>query len=227
MNKKILLRYCVREILGLVVMGAALFWSAGRLDWWPAWATLAIMFAWILGTFLVILRHNPDLLAERLGPRKNAKPWDMKIMSVLGLLQLCRYIIAGLDQRFAWTGGFPHTVQISALIVCAAGYALVVWATSVNAFFSQIVRLQPDRGQYVIKSGPYLVLRHPAYLGAILFELAVPLLLASWWSFLPSILATGLLLLRTTLEDQTLKSELAGYAEYVNQVRFRLLPGIW
>ncbi len=111
MDKKLIARYAIRETLGILFMGVALFWPAGRLDWWPAWAAIAVMLAWILATVIVILRVNPSLLAERLGPRKGAKPWDTAIMSFLGLTQLARYIIAGLDRRFGWSGDFPfdHT----------------------------------------------------------------------------------------------------------------------
>jgi protein-S-isoprenylcysteine O-methyltransferase Ste14 len=224
---KLIARYAIRETMGIVVMGMALFWSAGQIDWWPAWASIAVMLAWIMATAIVIFRFNPDLLAERLGPRKGAKPWDTAIMSILGLTQLVRYIIAGLDQRYGWTGDFPLAVQIAALTVCVLGYALVVWATASNAFFSQIVRIQSERGHAVVTGGPYHYVRHPAYVGAILYELAVPVLLASWWALIASGLSTILLILRTALEDRTLQAELTGYADYARQVHHRLLPGIW
>lgn len=227
MDIKLVTRYGLREIMGLVGMGVALFWSAGRIDWWPAWAALAVMLAWIVATAVVIFRDNPDLLVERLGPRQGAKQWDTAIMSMLGLMQLGRYIIAGLDQRFGWTGGFPAVVQVAALVACLLGYALVVWATASNTFFSQFVRIQTERGHSVATGGPYRYVRHPAYLGAILYELAVSLLLASWWALVVSGLNVLLLFLRTALEDRTLQAELTGYNDYVRRVRHRLLPGIW
>ena len=227
MDSKLFVRYCVREAAGLAGMGLALFWSAGRVDWWPAWAALIVMLGWILATAIVILRVQPGLLAERLGPRKGAKSWDIAIMSALGMAQLTRYIVAGFDQRFGWTGGMPVAVQIAALTACVLGYALVVWATLSNAFFSQIVRLQPERGQVVVAGGPYQALRHPAYLGAIVYELAVPFVLASGWALVISGVGVLLLVLRTALEDRTLQAELTGYAEYAHQVRHRLLPGVW
>ncbi len=164
----LIVRYAIRETMGLFVMGVALFASAGKIDWWPGWAALAVMLAWTAGTALVILRFCPALLAERLGPRKGARSWDIAIMGILGIVQLARYVIAGLDQRFGWTGGMPLTVQMFALGVCVLGYALVVWATASNAFFSQVVRLQPERGHAVATGGPYRAVRHPAYAGAIL-----------------------------------------------------------
>lgn len=227
MDKKLIARYALREALGLVGMGVALFWPAGRIDWWPAWAALGVMLGWIVATAAVILHSNPHLLAERLGPRQGAKRWDTAIMSALGLTQLLRYIVAGLDQRYGWTGGVPLAAQLAALAVCALGYAGVTWATASNAFFSQIVRIQAERGHAVASGGPYRHLRHPAYLGAILFELAVPVLLASGWAAIPSALGVLLLLLRTALEDRALQAELSGYADYARQVRYRLLPGVW
>jgi len=227
MNTKLIVTYAIREATGLVVMGVVLFWSAGRIDWWPAWAALAVMAGWILATAIILIRLHPDLLAERLGPRKGAKSWDTAIMSLLGLIQLARYILAGLDQRNGWTGGFPAAAQLAAWVACALGYAMFVWAIAANAFFSQIVRIQPERGHMVVTGGPYRFVRHPAYLGAILYELAVPVLLASWWALIPSLLTAFLLLLRTALEDRALQTELAGYADYARQVRHRLLPGVW
>jgi len=227
MEPRLVARYAIRETLGLVVMGVALFWSAGQVAWWPAWATLAVMLAWILATGIIIVRFQPDLLAERLGPRQGAKRWDTAIMSLVGLIQLVRYVVAGLDQRVGWTGDFPIATQVAAWIVCALGYALVVWATASNAFFSQIMRIQSERGHVVVTGGPYHYVRHPAYLGAILYELAVPVVLASWPALLISGLSTMLLVLRTALEDRALRAELSGYGTYARQVRYRLLPGIW
>lgn len=227
MATRLIVRYAIRETLGIVVMGVALFWSAGQIDWWPAWAAIAVMLAWILATAIVIFRFYPALLAERLGPRKGARPWDTVIVSILGLVQLVRYIVAGLDHRYGWTGGFPLAAQIAALTLCVLGYALVVWATASNAFFSQIVRIQSERGHTVATGGPYRCVRHPAYVGAIVYELAVSVLLASWWAGIASGLNAILLILRTVLEDRTLQGELAGNVDYARQVRHRLLPGIW
>ncbi len=213
--------------MGLVIMGLALFLSAGRINWWSGWAALTLMLAWSVAIAIVIIRFNPSLLAERLGPRKGAKPWDTAIMSVIGILQLGRYIVAGLDQRYGWTGDISLTAQLIALGVCILGHALFVWAITSNAFFSQIVRIQPERGHAVVTGGPYHYVRHPAYIASILFELAVAVLLASWGALIASGFTTILLIIRTALEDRTLQAELSGYVDYTRQVRYRLLPGIW
>jgi protein-S-isoprenylcysteine O-methyltransferase Ste14 len=227
MNGRLFARYIVRETMGMVCMAVALFWSAGLIDWWAAWATLGVMLSWITAMSIVIMRLNPDMLKERLGPRKGAKLWDTVVMSVLGVTQLGRYVVAGLDHRYGWTGGFPLTVQILSLLPCVLGYTLFVWAVAKNAFFSQIVRIQSERGHAVVTNGPYQYVRHPSYAGSILFELAVSILLSSWWAFVASIFAVSLLILRTALEDRTLQNELNGYSEYSRRVRYRLIPGIW
>ena len=226
-NKKMLARYAIREILNVIGMAVALFWSAGRLDWWAGWAAVLVSFAWLAATDIVIIRLYPQLLVDRLEARPGSKPWDMVIVGSIGLVTLIRYIVAGLDIRFAWSGGFSLAAQAAALVVCILGYALFVWAAAYNPFFSRIVRVQAERDHKVITAGPYQIVRHPAYLGVLLYELAVSILLASWWALLVSGISIALLIIRTALEDRALAAELAGYQEYSKQVRFRLLPGIW
>ena len=227
MNTKLIALYFLDQVLSIAGMGVALFWSAGRMDWWPAWAAIAVWIAWFAATDILLLRFNPRLMAERLSPPKGAKAWDRTILSILRLTQLARYILAGLDQRYGWTGGFPVAAQMAALTVCVLGYALLTWAMASNNFFSQIVRIQSDRGHAVVTDGPYRYVRHPAYVGMILFELAMSTLLASWGAIIAGGACAILLILRTALEDRALQAELTGYAEYARQVRYRLLPGIW
>jgi protein-S-isoprenylcysteine O-methyltransferase Ste14 len=227
MKPKLVAFYFIGETMSVAVMGVVLLWSAGRLDWWPAWAAVGVNLAWLTTMGIVIIRFHPDLLMERLHPPKGAKPWDTTINLILRLTTLSRYILAGLDQRYGWTGSFPPAAQVTGLVVCALGYALFVWATASNAFFSQIVRIQSERGHTVATGGPYRYVRHPAYVGAILYELAVSILFASWWSLIASGLGAALLILRTALEDRTLQAELPGYTDYARRVGYRLLPGIW
>jgi protein-S-isoprenylcysteine O-methyltransferase Ste14 len=113
------------------------------------------------------------------------------------------------------------------LVIGASGHALLVWSMVANAYFSLIVRIQADRSHQVVSSGPYRFVRHPGYLGSILFFLSTSLLLGSWWALIPGAAAALLIVIRTALEDRTLHAELPGYADYVERVRYRLLPGIW
>ena len=201
MTVKLIALYILDQILGIVGVGVALFWSAGRFGWWQAWAAIAVWLAWFTAMDIVIFRLNPELMAERLTPPKGAKSWDRAILSILRLTQLVRYILAGLDQRYGWTGGFPLAAQIAALTVCILSCALFVWAMASNTFFSQIVRIQSDHGHIVATGGPYRCVRHPGYVGMILFELALSTLLASWWALAACGLCAFLLILRTALED--------------------------
>lgn len=222
-----IVRFLVREAMGLLMLAAILFLAAGRLDWVWGWALVGITFLWASATALVGILWHPGLLAERLGPRKGAKGWDTFIMSIVGLATIARCIVAGLDVRFGWTTGILPPLQVAMLIVAVLGYALVVWATASNAFFSQIFRIQKERGHTVATGGPYRYVRHPGYVGTILFEIAVPVMLGSWWALIPGGLSALLLLVRTALEDKALLDELDGYKEYAQQVHYRLLPGIW
>jgi len=220
-------RYLVREVMGLLMLAAMLFLPAGRLDWGMGWALVGIMLAWSTATALVLIPRNPELLAERVGPKKGAKTWDMVILSIIGLVWIARCIVAGLDERFGWTTGIPLPLQIAALVVAVLAYALVLWATAANAFFSQVVRIQKERDHTVATGGPYRYVRHPGYVGTILFELATPVMLGSWWALIPGGLSALLSVVRTALEDKTLLDELDGYREYAERTRYRLLPGVW
>jgi len=112
-------------------------------------------------------------------------------------------------------------------LLVAVGYSIVLWAIASNAFFAPVVRIQTERGHTVVTRGPYRIVRHPGYVGAILFTLAMPLMLASWWSLIPSAAAAILYVIRTALEDRTLQAELSGYTEFTQKTRYRLVPGVW
>jgi len=220
-------RWILDQTMRLVGGTAVLFLCAGRIDWGAGWAYQALTLSYVVGTAAVLIPGNPELLAERLGPRKGAKTWDMLIMSIVGVGLIALYVVGGLDERHGWSVGIAPAGQIAAGVVMGLGYALVVWATAANRFFSLIVRIQGERGHAVATGGPYRWVRHPAYVGGILSYLAGPILLGSWWALLPGILCGLLMVLRTALEDRTLQAELTGYREYAGRVRYRLLPGVW
>jgi protein-S-isoprenylcysteine O-methyltransferase Ste14 len=226
-TSRIIARWIVREAMGLLMLVLFLFIPAGRWDWGWGWALVTLMTAWVIATGWVVIARYPRLLAERVSPPKGAKAWDAALMGIVGVLALAGYVIAGLDERNGWTKNLPEALQAVALIVAAAGYALTVWATASNAFFSLTVRIQKERGHAVATGGPYRFIRHPSNLGQVALYLAVPLMLGSWWAGLTGIVTALLILLRTVLEDRTLMAELPGYTEYAAKVRYRLVPGIW
>ena len=224
---RIIARWSIRETIGTLMIAAILLIAAGRWDWWMAWAVVAATALWVIGTGAVLIPNNIALLAERLGPRKGAKSWDTTIMGIVGIAILAQYVVAGLDMRYGWSQGIGLEVQIAMLALVLLGHGLVVWATASNAYFSQIVRIQTDRGHEVATGGPYRMVRHPSYVGVILVYVATALALGSWWALIPGVLSAVLIVVRTTLEDRTLLAELPGYTEYAEQTRYRLVPGLW
>lgn len=220
-------RWAVRETMGMVMYIPFLFWPAGTWNWPMAWALMAITALWIIGTAIVTIPRYPELLAERAGPRKGSKAWDTAILGLIGVMMLVKMLLAGLDLRFGWTGRFPLWVEIAGMTAAILGYGLVVWATGSNAFFSQVVRIQKERGHSVASGGPYRFVRHPAYLGMVSIELGTSIMLGSWLALIPGGISIILLILRTMLEDRILISDLSGYAKYAENTRYRLILGVW
>lgn len=220
-------RCLIREVMGVLLVVATLFIPAGRLDWWQGWALVGIYAVWSAANALILIPRNPELLIERASRRKDAASWDTLILSIIGLTTIVKHIVAGLDVRWEWTAQMPLALQISALVIAALGYALGTWAMASNPFFSLVNRIQEDRGHAVTTGGPYQVVRHPAYVGTIVFELATPILLGSLWALIPGGLIALLTIIRTALEDKMLHQGLSGYEEYASEVHYRLLPGVW
>jgi protein-S-isoprenylcysteine O-methyltransferase Ste14 len=220
-------RLIVSTILTLLVFLMCLFVPAGSLSWFKGW----LFFVVIVGTMTLVAIHlqrvNPEVIAGRVNRHKGTKTWDRFLVAAMLPLLVSTIPLAALDDgRFHWS----HVPWWA----CALGYALVIlgtigltWAESVNKFFEPTVRIQTDRGHHVIDVGPYAIVRHPGYVSAFMFFTGIPLSLGSLWALIPAILCCLLLVLRTILEDRTLRAELAGYQEYTQRVRCRLIPGIW
>jgi protein-S-isoprenylcysteine O-methyltransferase Ste14 len=132
-----------------------------------------------------------------------------------------------LDERFGWSPDLPDGLQLIGLALIFAGSMLGTWAMLTNRFFSSLVRIQTDRGHTVVSGGPYRLIRHPGYAGNVLAWMATPVFFASIWAAVPAVLAIIVTIVRTALEDRTLRAELPGYLDYTRAVRRRLLPGIW
>lgn len=198
-------------------------------DWWQAWVYALVSILGFAVSRVLAARRNPDLIAERARylSHEDAKSWDKLLSPLVGLGGGLVPLVAGLDALVAGPADFSLPAEIFALLLIIASYALASYALIENRFFSGMVRLQTDRGQQVISTGPYAWIRHPGYAGALVTYWATPVFLDSLWAFLPVALLTVVLVIRTHLEDRTLQEELAGYREYASRVRFRLLPGIW
>ena len=200
-----------------------------RWDWWEAWAYAIIGILGFAISRAVAARRHPDLLAERARfmQHENAKPWDKLLAPLVGLGGGLIPLVAGLDALYGWSPTFSLSAKFLSLAIILVGYALGSYALIENRFFSGMVRIQAERGHRVISSGPYRWMRHPGYAGALLAYLATPVFLDSRWAFLPAVLITIILVIRTALEDLVLQDELEGYRDYARRVRYRLLPRVW
>lgn len=226
-TKKGIVRRLVQIVIQILVIAAILFGTSGRLDWWMAWLYLCVYAVGICVNGALMLRVNPELVAERSRVGVGTKGWDRLIGgSVVLIWGIFVPFVAGLDMRFGWSE-LPFTVQLAALVVNVLGFALAGWAMLTNAFFSGTVRIQEERGHAVVSEGPYRYVRHPGYVGFIILGLVTPLVLDSFWALVPAATAASLLVFRTSLEDRTLGKDLSGYDEYAERVRYRLLPGVW
>ena len=135
-------------------------------------------------------------------------------------------LVAGLDHRFGWSA-VPNWVVALGYVLFVLSFAGQTWPQAVNRHFEPGVRIQEDRGQKVIDTGPYAIVRHPGYISGALLALSMPLMLASWWALLPALVAVAALAVRTPFEERTLSAGLPGYAEYTQRVKYRWVPGVW
>ncbi len=216
-----------RLAISFALFGALLFVAAGRLDWWEVWVFLVVYYAIALVGQVWIMQRDPALDQERSGLGRNVKPWDRVIVSLNWILTFGLLIVIGLDAgRFQWSP-VPLAWRTAGGLGLVASFSLTLWAARANTFLSAQVRIQTERGHHAVTGGPYRYLRHPMYLSMILYDLCLPVLLGSWWALCVSGLMIVVIVIRTALEDRTLRAELPGYAAYTQQTRFRLIPGLW
>ena len=202
----------------------------GDSSWWQAWVFSVLIFVAGIGGRILAEKRHPGLLAERASSvaTLNAKPWDKVLAPLMAIsLSFPLVIVAGLDHRYGWTPSFPIWLNILGLALIALGYAFAAWALVENRFFSSTVRIQTDRGHSVCDSGPYRIVRHPGYTGNLLALPGMMLAFGSVWILIPVMVALIIAVIRTALEDRTLQEELPGYQDYVQRVRYRLIPWIY
>jgi protein-S-isoprenylcysteine O-methyltransferase Ste14 len=210
-------------------LGGLLFIPAGRLNWLDAWAFLFAYGIFLLAYAAWGLLKDPGQLDERsrTSTAKNVMPWDKVILSMYTVFLLALFVVCGLDAgRFHWSF-IPAFAKGFAWLGLACAGAIIFWALTTNTYLSRVARIQSDRGQVVVTSGPYRYVRHPMYLGIIFLFLYSPLSLGSLWGLMPGGAICVLFIIRTVKEDRMLREELSGYREYTRQVRYRLIPKIW
>lgn len=207
-------------------MGALLFGIAGTLRYWEAWVYLVLFFG--LSTLVTedLRRRDPALLERRLkgGPQAEQRPMQRVIMVAASLAFLSLIVVPPLDHRHGWSS-VPVWAVVVGDILFVIGFTFVGRVYRENTYTSATIEIHA--GQRVIDSGPYAIVRHPMYLGAMLYVFGTPLALGSYWGFVGVALMLLAIVWRLLDEERMLVRELPGYEEYKTRVRHRLIPGVW
>ncbi|MGD8342865.1 MAG: isoprenylcysteine carboxylmethyltransferase family protein [Desulfobacterales bacterium] len=222
-TSKLIIMVLIRTLLFIIIMLAIFFLPAGSFAFWQAWVYLTIILVCMLAFFIYFLKNDPELLERRMRSKEKetAQRYIIVIMSVCVLFT---FLLPGFDRRFDWSH-VPVRVVILADMVVLLGYGFVFLVLRENSYASRVIEVEKD--QKVISSGPYAIVRHPMYLGVALMFLFTPLALGSYWALIPAVLMIFVLVPRIFNEEKVLQRDLEGYREYMQKVRYRLIPGIW
>ena len=224
-----IVRLIVQTFIWFGAMGILLFLAAGTFAWPGAWAYLVLMVALSFTLGIDLARHDPGLLRERLGsPVQRDQPAADKVLLIVLLLSIFAWLVLmGLDaKRFAWSS-VPVLVQVLGALMTLWSIWFCYRTMRENSFAAPVVKLQKERRQRVISTGPYAFIRHPMYLGAAFYFIGTALLLGSWSGVIVALVLIGLLCIRIPIEEKALRAGLEGYDEYAARVRYRLIPRVW
>jgi protein-S-isoprenylcysteine O-methyltransferase Ste14 len=219
----------VQTLIWYGAMGLVLFRAAGSVVWPGAWIFLAEMILFSLVGGLWLARYDPGLVAERLRPPiQRAQPTADKILlPALILMIFAALVVMALDAvRFGWSHVPPWVQAVGELILLVSLW-LGFWTLRENSFAAPVVKIQEDRGQTVVTTGPYRLVRHPLYAVALIFIAGTSLLLGSWWGLVAVPVLAALLALRIRIEEEALRAGLQGYDDYARRVPYRLIPQVW
>jgi protein-S-isoprenylcysteine O-methyltransferase Ste14 len=222
-------RLITRTFAWLAGMAAILFVSAGTLHWPAAWVFVGEMAIMGFGTGFWLVRYDPALLRERLSGivQRGQEPSDRVLMITVAVMFFAWLVIMGLDGcRFRWSH-MPLWLRVVGAIAILVSTYIIYLTFRENSYAAPVLRVQRERGQRVITTGPYRIVRHPMYAGSIPWLLGAPLLLGSWLGFAGAVIMIVVLCFRIGIEERMLAAGLEGYADYAARVRYRLIPGIW
>ena len=223
MNKKLFIEAIIKFTLGVVLVGVLLFLPAGTFSYWNGWLFLGILFIPMFFAGIVMMAKNPQLLKSRLKAKEEQKEQDL-VVKLSGLMFLAGFIVAGLDFRFQWNP-LPTEVSIGAAVVFLIAYLLYAEVLRENTYLSRTIEVQEN--QKVVDTGLYGVVRHPMYSVTLLLFMAMPLVLGSWISFIIFLAYPFIIAKRIRNEEKVLEEELDGYKEYLEKVKYRMIPFIW
>jgi len=216
-------RLILRSLFAVLFVAAFLFIPAGSFRYWQGWVFMALLFLPMPITSVYFLKRDPQLVERRLRTEEKSSA-QKTIIRWAQLIVFASLLIPGLDYRFGWSR-VPLGLTILSQVFFFAGYLITLWVMKENSFASRTV--QVEEGQKVISTGPYRLVRHPMYFGAVLMLLLTPGALGSWWALPGFLLAIPLIVLRLLHEEKMLCRDLPGYSDYCLRTRSRLLPLLW
>jgi protein-S-isoprenylcysteine O-methyltransferase Ste14 len=210
----------------LIILGGLLFVPAWTLEYWQAWLFLAVFFGSSFAITGYLAKHDPNLLERRmkagLGSEKEKSQKTIQMLAMVAFIAML--VFPAIDHRYGWST-VPPIVTVAGDILIATGFLAIFFVFKENSYASSIIEVGAE--QKIVTTGPYAVVRHPMYSGAIVMLVGVPLALGSWWGLLTVIPITMVIVWRLLEEEKFLSINLSGYSEYQNKVKFRLLPFIW
>ncbi len=217
-------------IVGSILdLALTLFLPGGTFRWIAGWLFLILFFGFVIIVSVWLLKHDPAFLQERLTGlrRPDQTAGDKAIMSSIFIFFIVWLVLMPLDVvRFQWSH-MPVWIQAVGTIILILSFYLFFLVIRENPYLSPAIRVQKERGQTVVSTGPYHYIRHPYYSASILFFLGITLLLGSWYGLFPVLVLAGLIVIRALLEEKSLQRELKGYDIYMTQVKYRFIPYVW
>jgi protein-S-isoprenylcysteine O-methyltransferase Ste14 len=222
------LRLAIRIVEIFLLFALPVFLAAGTTAWPAAWFFVAISTLGGISIGFRLWRNDPALLAERMKPLVQADQpaWDRLILVVYAVFLVGWLVVMGLDHRFGWSS-VPTFLSVAGGLAGLGCWLMMELVFRANTFLAPVVKIQHERHHSVVSDGPYAIVRHPMYSVQIIYFFAGALLLGSWWGMIGAALLTIILAVRVPLEEGQLRRNLAGYADYTTQVRYRLFPGLW
>jgi protein-S-isoprenylcysteine O-methyltransferase Ste14 len=220
------IKAAVVGLVGLVGFGACLFLPAGTFDYWQAWLFIALFAVTGAVPTIIWARTRPEVLQRRMtaGPTKETRPAQKLIVVGIQLWFFGTLVVSALDHRFGWSDvPIPVVLLGDALVVVGLGLSMLV--VHQNSYAAATITV--EAGQTVVSTGLYGLVRHPMYFGSLIMVMGMAPALGSYWALLLLIPGALVLGLRILDEEAALREELAGYADYTQKVRYRLVPGVW
>ena len=220
---KLFVNALAKFFCGFLLVGLLIFWPAGTLAFPKGWLLMGLLFGPMFVAGLVMLAKSPAFLEKRLDV-KEKRSAQQGVVKLSGLMFIAGFVVAGLDFRFGWSQ-MPKAVMVASAVLFLLAYLLYAEVMRENAYLSRTI--QVEEGQTVVSTGLYGIVRHPMYMATLLLFLVMPLVLGSWWALIPFAFYPAIIISRLKDEEELLTRELAGYEEYKEKVKYRIIPFIW